>query len=277
MTKLVIIIVSYNTRAELVACLRSLHTPRPTTSHSVVVVDNGSIDGSTDAVRSGWPNVRLIETGENVGYSRANNRAIRATISEAILLLNSDTVVPPGAIEALLTELDHQPKVAIVGPRLVDGDGHPELSVGKMIGPFNEAGQKLKGFVLDRRIPLLASWVNRALLRRHNPDWVSGACLLIRRGAADTAGLLDERFFLYGEDVDLCASVRQLGGQVLFVPNIEVVHHRGRSGVMAPGRRQEAYRRSQLAFYEKHHPMWVPALRLYLRARRLLPTSGQRS
>ena len=271
MTKLTIIIVSYNTREELTACLHSLHRPLAAASHEVVVVDNGSIDGSPDAVRSGWPNARLIETGENIGYARANNRAIRATASELILLLNSDTVVPPSAIDALVRELDRHPRVAIVGPRLVDADGRPELSVGSMIGPLNEARQKLKGFALDRKLPLLSRWVGRTLSRRHQPDWVSGACLLIRRAAADKAGLLDERFFLYGEDVDLCAAVRRLGGQVLFVPEIEVVHHRGRSGLTAPARRREAYRRSQLAFYAKHHPVWAPVLRLYLRVRDQLP------
>ena len=271
MTKLAIIIVNYNTRAELEACLRSIHEPRPAVSHDVVVVDNASLDGSADAVRSTRPNVHLIEPGENVGYARANNRAIRATATELILLLNSDTVVPRGAIDALVRELDAHPRVSVVGPRLVDGDGHPELSVGSMIGPFNEARQRLRGSILDRRIPLLSRWVGRTLSRRHDPDWVSGACLLVRRADADAAGLLDERFFLYGEDVDFCASVRRLGGRILFVPEIEVVHHRGRSGLTAPVRRQVAYRRSQLAFYAKHHPFWTPVLRLYLRVKGQLP------
>ena len=271
MTKLVIIIVNYNTRAELKGCLRSLHEPRPAVSHDVVVVDNVSLDGSAEAVRSTWPNVRLIESGENVGYARANNRAIRATASELVLLLNSDTVVPRGAIDALVHELDAHPQVAVVGPRLVNGKGNPELSAGSMIGPFNEARQKLKGLVLDRRIPLLLQWVTRTLSRRHYPDWVSGACLLVRRADADAAGLLDERFSLYGEDVDFCASVRRLGGQILFAPEIEVVHHRGRAGLTAPARRQEAYRHSQLAFYAKHHPIWAPLLRLYLRVKGQLP------
>ena len=271
MTKLAIIIVNYNTRTELEACLRSIHEPRPVVSHDVVVVDNASLDGSADAIRSTWPNVHLIEPGENVGYARANNRAIRATTTELVLLLNSDTVVPRGAIDALVRELDAHPRVSVVGPRLVDSEGHPELSVGSMIGPFNEARQKLRGIVLDRRIPLLSRWVARPLSRRHDPDWVSGACLLVRRADADAAGLLDERFFLYGEDVDFCAAVRRRGGRILFVPEIEVVHHRGRSDRTAPARRQAAYRRSQLAFYAKHHPFWTPGLRLYLRVKGQLP------
>ena len=271
MTKLVIIIVNYNTREELLACLNSIHTARPTVSHSVVVVDNGSLDGSPDAVRLAWPNVRLIELDKNIGYARANNRAIHETVSDLVLLLNSDTVVPPYTIDNLVQELDRNPEVAIVGPRLVDDEGRPELSVGSMIGPFNEARQKLKGFALHRHLPLLSRWATRVVSRRHYPHWVSGACLLIRRTAANAAGLLDERFFLYGEDVDLCTAVRRLGGQVLFVPHIEVVHHRGRSSRTTPAHQREVYRRSQLAFYRKHHPMWAPVLRLYLRIRGQLP------
>jgi len=273
MTKLIIIIVSYNTRTETLACLRSLHSPQPTVSHNVIVVDNGSTDGSPDAIRSQWPNVRLIELRENLGYARANNLAVRATTSEVILFLNSDTVVFPDSIDKLIRELNNRPNVTIIGPRLIDHNGYPELSIGSMIGPFNEALQKLKTLVLSRQTPLLAHWVNRTLSHQHYPDWVSGACLLIRRSVAEAAGLLDERFFLYGEDVDFCATVRQLGGKVCFLPEIKVLHHRGRSSTTNPKQKQEARRRSQLAFYEKHHPAWLPILRLYLRIKRQLPST----
>jgi GT2 family glycosyltransferase len=103
--------------------------------------------------------------------------------------------------------------------------------------------------------------------RRHYPDWVSGACLLVRRADAEAVGGLDERFFMYTEDVDFCASIRARGRRVLFTPAAEVVHLRGRSAASAPAATQAAYRRSQLAFYKKHHPGWLPLLRLYLRLR----------
>jgi GT2 family glycosyltransferase len=98
-------------------------------------------------------------------------------------------------------------------------------------------------------------------------DWVSAACLLVRRDAANRAGLFDERLFLYTEDVDFCASVRRTGGRVLFCPTVEIVHLRGRSGLAAPEATSRAYARSRLAFYQKHHPGWVPALRLLMRLR----------
>ena len=95
--------------------------------------------------------------------------------------------------------------------------------------------------------------------RRQHPDWVSGACLLVRRADAEAAGLLDERYFMYTEDVDFCAAIRARGRQVLFTPDVEVVHLRGRSAASAPAATARGYRRSQLAFYAKHHPRWVPA------------------
>ena len=273
MTDLVILIVSYNTRSHLEACLRSLRTPPPHVSHEIVVVDNGSTDGTVEAVRAGWPDVRVVQSGANVGYARANNQGIRATASDLVLLLNSDTVVPTGAVDGLVEQLRTHPQVAVVGPRLVDADGRLELSCGRMIGPVNELWQKLRRRILARNIPMLASWIARAATRPAFPDWVSGACLLVRRSDAEAAGLLDERFFLYGEDVDFCAAIRRGGRRVLFTPAVEVVHLRGRSRTHAPVASQAAYRRSHLAFYEKHHPAWAAALRVYLRLRGQLPAA----
>ena len=272
MTRLAIVIVNYNTRTALVDCLRSLHEPAPQIDHEVLVVDNGSTDGSTDAVRSGWPRVTVITTGRNEGFARAANLGTRVSTSDLILLLNSDTSVPPGAIDRLASVLDAHDDVAIVGPRLVDPDGRLELSFGRMISPWNEARQKLLNCAARYRLPLLSASVERRATQEHYPDWVSGACLLVRRSDAETAGLLDERFFLYGEDVDFCAAVRDHGRRVLFTPTVEIVHARGRSRAHTAAASHAAYRRSQLAFYTKHHPAWTPLLRLYLRFRGQLPS-----
>jgi N-acetylglucosaminyl-diphospho-decaprenol L-rhamnosyltransferase len=252
-----IIIVSFNARADLERCLESLHAGRAAATHEIVVVDNASTDASVDAARR-WTDVRVIEVGSNAGFARANNIGIRATEGTALLLLNSDTVVPPGAIDRLLSALDRHPDVAVVGPRLVDGAGRAELSFGRMIGPLNELRQKR----------LAGSGAVEALTQREQyPDWVSGACLLVRRADADAVGGFDERYFMYTEDVDFCAAIRARGRRILFAPEVEVVHLRGRSAAAAPAATREAYRRSQLAFYEKHHPAWAPLLRLYLRLR----------
>jgi len=252
-----IIIVSFNARSDLERCLASLHAAAPQVSHEILLVDNRSTDGSVEVARR-WPDIRVIELEANVGFARANNTGIRASTGRVLLLLNSDTIVPPGAIERLLSVLEAEPQVAVVGPRLVDGNGRAELSFGRMIGPLNEWRQQR----------IARSGLVESLTRqRHYPDWVSGACLLVRRSDAEAVGLLDERYFMYAEDVDFCAAIRARGRQVLFTPDVEIVHQRGRSAAAAPANTRAAYRRSQIAFYEKHHPLWAPILKVYLRVR----------
>ncbi|HJN44830.1 MAG: glycosyltransferase family 2 protein [Vicinamibacterales bacterium] len=271
MTDLAIVIVSYNARADLEACLASLANQPPTTSHKIVVVDNASSDGSPAAVRANWPQVTVIDAGGNLGFARATNLGIRATQSHLLCLLNSDTLVPSGAIDHLVEVLRTRTDVAVVGPRLVDAHGALEVSFGSMISPVAELWQKCLVRGHARQVPVLAHLVERRARVERRVDWVSGACLLARRAQTEAAGLLDERFFLYAEDVDFCATIREQGGQILFTPAVEVMHHRGRSGLSAPSSTAASYRRSQLAFYRKHHPAWHPVLRTYLRLRGTLP------
>jgi len=266
MTDLSIVIVSHNTRGDLVRCLESLHAAPPSIAHDIIVVDNQSADGSAAAARQ-WPGVSVIESGANLGFARANNIAIRASTASLLLLLNSDTIVPAGAIDTLVAELTSRPDAAVAGPRLVDGQGRSELSFGPMPGPLNELRQKIlfRGQVL--RLPLLSHLVERATRRRQEPGWVTGACLLVRRSDAEAVGLLDEGYFMYLEDVDFCAALRARGRKILFTPAAEIVHLRGRSAASAPAETRRAYRRSQVRFYEKHRIFWAPLLRLYLRFR----------
>ncbi len=254
-----VIIVSFNARADLERCLESLHAARPQTPHEIVVVDNASQDGSDESARR-WPDVRVVANDSNVGFAAANNIGIRASRGDLLLLLNSDTIVGDGAIDRLVAELEADASVAVAGPRLVDAAGRAELSFGRMISPLNEWRQK--------RLLRDAAAVERLTRQRTYPDWVSGACLLVRRADAEAVGLLDERFFMYTEDVDFCASIRARGRRILFTPAVEIAHLRGRSAASAPRATHAAYRRSQLAFYRKHHPLWAPLLRLYVSLRR---------
>lgn len=267
-SRLTIVIVTYNSSREIDIVLRSLTQPPPVTAHDIVVIDNASSDGTPALMRDRWAAVRLIESGANLGFAAANNRAIRTSSSELVLLLNPDTRVPAGAVDRLVAQLDARADVAIVGPRIVDGHGRAELSFGAMISPLAELRQKVLVWGNDRAVAPIVSAVDRMTRHTHEVDWVSGACLLIRRTDLEAVGLLDERFFLYTEDVDLCASVRARGRRVLFSADIEIEHLRGRS---AGATTAVAYRRSQLAFYEKHHPAWVPWLRAYLKIRGELP------
>lgn len=261
MTGLSIVIVSHNARADLERCLEALRTAAPADSETIVV-DNASRDGSQEAVGR-FPAVQLIELPENRGFAAANNAGIRAGHGDTILLLNSDTIVPPGAIDRLRAIFDERPEVAVVGPRLVDAAGRAELSFGAMMGPLVEFRQQRTMRALARGDANTRTEVEQATRREQFTDWVSGACLLVGRAAAESVGLLDERFFLYTEDVDFCASIRANGGRVLFTPAVEIVHLRGRSGVADPEATRDAYRRSHLAFYEKHHPLIAPFMRLY--------------
>ena len=266
MIDLSIIIVSYNARADLERCLESLHSPAPSIAHEIIVVDNQSTDGSAAAARR-WPGVRVIEAGSNLGFARGNNLGIRASTGTSLLLLNSDTIVPAGAIDHLAAELDRHPEAAAIGPRLVDGSGRAELSFGPALGPLGEARQKLLFRGQVNRLPILSGIVERLTRQSRSPAWITGACLLVRRGDAEAVGLLDERYFMYMEDVDFCVAIRARGRKILFTPAVEVVHLRGRSATSTPADTRRAYRQSQLAFYEKHHPGWAPLLRAYLALR----------
>ena len=268
MPRLSIIIVTYNSRGHVDACLESLTRTPPAVEHEIVLVVNASTDGTAAAVRDRWPGARVIDAGGNLGFAAANNLGIRQTSGELVLLLNPDAIVRPDAIDRLVALLDARQHVALVGPRIVDGDRRAELSFGAMISPLAELRQKVLVVGNDRHWPLISGYVDRLTRREKQVDWVSGACLMVRRADAEDVGLMAERYFMYTEDVDFCAAIRARGRGVLFSPAAEIVHLRGRSAATAPQSTEAAYRRSQLAFYEKHHPGWVPALRAYLKLRR---------
>lgn len=266
-----IVIVSYNARADLENCLASLQAAPPAIPHDVIVVDNASPDRSADAVRARFPAVRVIALDKNVGFAAGNNVGIKATTGDLVLLLNSDTLVAAGAIDSLVRRLQSHPAAAVAGPRLLDGHGRTEISWGPMISPFGEIRQKTIGRLYDRRFGPVERWIDRKAGIERYVDWVSGACLLVHRRDAEAVGLLDERYFLYTEDADFCAAIRARGRRVLFAPSATVTHLRGRSRATAPAQMNVAYRRSHLAFYEKHYPRWAPILRAYLRLKGALP------
>jgi GT2 family glycosyltransferase len=271
MPRLSIVIVTFNSAKDIDACLASLAAARSSVEREIVVVDNASPDGTAAVVRARWPGVRVLDAGGNLGFAGGSNLGIRQTSGELVLLLNPDTAVRPDALDVLIATLDRRADAAVAGPRLVDARGRAELSFGRMIGPFAELRQKLLVRGHDRGLPLISSYIDRLTRHAREVDWISGACLLVRRADAEAVGLLDERYFMYAEDVDFCAAIRARGRTVLFAPAAEVVHLRGRSVSSRPRATEMAYRRSQLAFYAKHHPRWAPLLRTYLKLRGRLP------
>jgi N-acetylglucosaminyl-diphospho-decaprenol L-rhamnosyltransferase len=271
MPTLAIVIVTFNCRNEVQACLRSLAEHPAAVPTQIVVVDNASSDGTASHIRDHWTGVLVEEPGRNLGFARANNIGIRRTSADLVLLLNPDTLVKAHTIDKLLAALQRDPAAAIAGPRIVDASGRAELSFGRMLSPLAELRQRILVRGNDRGVPWIVRHVEGLTRTPARVDWVSGACLLIRRSDLEQAGLLDERYFMYQEDVDLCAAVRSLGRHVLFSPDAGIVHLRGRSVASARAATHDAYRRSHLAFYRKHHPIWAYALAGYLKIRGQYP------
>jgi GT2 family glycosyltransferase len=246
-------IVSFNTRGLLDACLESVAAAHPT---ETVVVDNASTDGSIELVRERYGGVKLIVCERNRGYGAAANRAIGACAAAYVLLLNSDTVLAPDALRTLETYLDHHPRAAVVGPRLVYPDGtlqrstYPDPSVADTL--LGETGLHL----LTSRLPYLSERSLRTW--RHDVarpvPWVLGAALAIRREAFEAIGGFDEGFFLYGEEVDLCRRLAAAGYETHFAPVTSVVHVGGASTRLHPGAQREylVSNRRNLVAHEGH-------------------------
>lgn len=246
------VIVSFNTREETLRCIAALRdtTRRPL---EIILVDNGSVDGSAEAVRSSHSDVLVIENRSNLGFARANNIGLKRSETQYSLIINSDAEALPGAVDALARLLDERADVAIAAPRTLGSDRSLQLSFGPPLTPWNEL--RIRRF---RRA--LAS--GRATARRrieeicrveHRPFWVSGSCFLARTKALRDVDLFDEGFFLYEEDVDLCLRVRKAGWQIVCTPTAEIIHHEGRSMAQAPSKSRIEYARSHLRYYEKHN------------------------
>ncbi len=226
-----IIIVSWNTRDLLRDCLASLPAAVGGLEHEILVVDNASGDGSPDLVREQFPRCELIESGGNLGFSRGNNLALPRTRGNAVLLLNPDTVCPPGSLDTLYSFLQDRPRAAVAGPLLVDRDGRPTLTWGF----FPRARDHWLGFLDPRRVWLRGPFSRRVVHvpGRDDPsaevDYVTGACFMIRREALEQIGPLDERFFMYFEETDWCWRARQAGWQVWYCAGCEVAHLEGQA------------------------------------------------
>jgi GT2 family glycosyltransferase len=245
------VVVSWNTREELLAALRSLGTQAEPVA--VVVVDNASADGSAAAVREAFPAATVVANAENVGFGRAANQGLRAAQTPYVLLLNSDAELRPGALAALAAVLDERPDVAIVGPRTRFADGAIQLSWGARPGLLAEWKQRRLVRGLESREGGALRHAEALAGREHEPDWLSASCWLARREALDAVGLFDEGFFLYWEDVDLCLRLRDAGWRLVFTPTAEVVHRQGVSKARSEGHALAEYHRSHLRFYRKHN------------------------
>jgi hypothetical protein len=263
--KISVLVVSYGVKGLLERCLASLQEDGWT---EVVVVDNGSPDGSAEMVRARFPWVRLIALAENRGFSAGVNLAAAAATGDALLLLNPDTVVPTGTRSGMARSLREHPQAGVLGMRQVDAYGTFQLTVGLQPGFATELLRCLVQRRLDSGDRKLAARLDRWLSSPRPIAWVTGAALLARRDAFHAVGGFDEGFFLYFEDIDFCLRVRESGRIVLYDPSVTVLHHRGASARVGSVRAAREYRRSQLRFWQKHSGPWARrAVRLYQKAR----------
>lgn len=265
-----VVIVSFNTCALLRACLASLRDCR--LPLRVVVVDNASTDGSAAMVRAEFPEVELLEPGRNLGFAGANNLGLRKVLSSFpvkstlntqhsvpnyVLLLNPDTVVHPGAIEALVAFLEAHPRVGAAGPRLLNTDGttqpaafrFPTLAMTAL--DLFPPGELLPGRLYN------SWWHGRYPQERSDApfpiDHPLGACILVRRAALEQAGPLDEGYFMYAEEVEWCFRIRAAGWAIWQVPEARVTHVGGAATSQFRSRMQVALYQSRLRFFRQHY------------------------
>ncbi len=238
-----VIVVNWNTRDLLAQCLQSVYDTAGDLACEVLVVDNGSTDGSVEMVESRFPQARLFRNAENVGFARANNQALEQIKGRYALLLNSDTIVFPGALFSLVTFADRYPQAGIVGCRLVNPDGSLQRSWARFPTCLTELlGWNPRTRRLIQRMP-----------RVYEVDWLGGACILARSEAVEDVGLLDESFFMYSEEMDWCFRMKRSGWRVCYLDDIRIMHRGGGSANRASLTQLILLYNSKLQFFSKHH------------------------
>jgi GT2 family glycosyltransferase len=253
--ELSVVIVNYRKGELLLACLDSVHATAGGLPLEVIVVDNASGDGTAEAVPRRFPTVRLLVNADNVGFARATNQGTARARGELVLWLNPDTVVRPGAFAELLAFFRAHPDAAAVGPRMVGPAGDLQYSCRAF--PSLTTGLFTRYSILRRLWPgnpvseryLLSDWDHAS---ERAVDWISGACLLTSQAVLRQVGLLDERFFLFNEDVDWCRRAADLGRRIYYDPRAEVVHHIGASRGRVPPRIVIERHKGMFRYYRKH-------------------------
>ncbi|NPV09529.1 MAG: glycosyltransferase family 2 protein [Anaerolineae bacterium] len=260
------VIVSWNVLPLLRECLDSL-LPQLRPGDEALVVDNASQDGTEAAVATDYPQVQLIQAGSNLGFCGGVNLGLSRARGSLLLILNPDTRLAPGAVEAMRRLPERDASVAVVGPRLVDAEGSIQPSRRRFptVGTLFVESTPAQRLPLLDRIPRRFRLEDRSDAHVQGVDWVGGACFLLRREALQEVGGLDGTFFMYSEEVDLCRRLGQLGWEAVFEPAAEVVHHEGKSSEQVPAARLVRFNRSKVLYAEKHFSRGVAeALRLYL-------------
>ncbi len=260
-----IIIVNWNTRDLLRGCLASLPAATEGLQTEVLVVDNASADDSAAMVLADFPEVRLMESGGNLGFSRGNNLALPHATGQAVLLLNPDTVCPPSSLTRLYRFLNSKENVGVVGPRLVDGDTRPTISGGYFprarfhwLGLLDPKRFFLRGPLADRIV-----FVPERSEASHTVEYIMGACFMMPRAALESIGPLDEQFFMYFEETDWCWRAMQAGLDNWYCAETEIVHLEGQAAEQASLFSLKQFQKSYRLFIRKNYgPRQVLGFRL---------------
>jgi len=253
--ELSVVVVSFNGRDYLRRCLSSVLEHTKGASCELIVVDNASWDGSAQMVETEFPQVALIRLPVNVGFAAGCNRGMERAAGEFMLLLNPDTELVEDAFSSMVAYCRQNPSVGILGPKLLNSDGSLQLSCRRF--PSHLTSLFNRQSVLTRLFPrnpfsrryLMTDWAHD----RISPvDWLSGACAMLRREMVERIGGMDEGYFMYIEDVDLCYRAHQAGYEVVYFPQVAVTHHIGKSTETMPNRSIIQWHRSMWRYYRKH-------------------------
>ncbi|WP_314590263.1 glycosyltransferase family 2 protein [Paenibacillus terrigena] len=251
-----IIILNYNTRQLTLDCLQSVYASTTTYHYEVIVIDNNSSDDSVEHFQHHYPSTHLIANQENVGFSRANNQGMRIAKGRYILLLNSDTIVEPDTFDTMLQFMDSHPEVGASGCKLILPDGSLDKACRR--GFPTPSASFYYAFGLSKMFPNNPRF-NQYQLGYLSPDesypidCLVGAFMLVRREAIDQVGMLDEEFFMYGEDIDWCYRIKQAGWQNYYYAGTFITHYKGASSRRKPFKIIYEFHRAMYLFHRKHY------------------------
>jgi len=253
-----IIIVNYKTQVLTMSCIESVYRSNMgNLAYEIVVVDNASDDGSIEAIEKAYPQARIIKNTENLGFSKANNIGIRTSEANYILLLNSDTIVEPTTIKDSVTFLERHPNAGALGCKVLLENGQLDPSCKRSFPtPSNGLWHTLK---LDQCFKKSKKFGEYNLTfvdddKIFSIDCVMGAYMLVTRAVIEKVGLLDEDYFMYGEDVDWCYRIKQAGFQIIYYPKVKIVHYKKASGIEKRNPKViAAFYDSMAIFYRKHY------------------------
>jgi GT2 family glycosyltransferase len=264
-----IVIVNWNSVQVLRPCLASIFKNAQDLHPEVVVVDNGSFDGSREMVKNEFPVVHFVQKANNIGFARANNLGFQCCSADTILFLNPDTEITRTAIQSLLACLEDNADAAIAGPKLLNSDGSVQTSCVRSFPTL--LNELLDSEFLQVRFPRSRLWGMRVLIddaASISPvEAVSGACLMIRRKVFNSVGMFSTSYFMYAEDIDLCFKVFRAGWQTCFVKNAIVVHHGGQSTISSSyrGFGDVVMKQSRMDFFRQHKgKLYAVAFRLMM-------------